>query len=159
MSEGNVEAIYIAPLKGGRMEAREEIEALAAKGLHGDRYFQVAGGFPDVPMAPSEVTLIEAEAVEAFQHESGADFGAGDSRRNLVTRGVALNDLVGREFEVGNVRLLGIRLCEPCASLARMTTEAVLPGLVHRGGLRAHILQDGVIHKGDPVRAAVLEHS
>ena len=75
----------------------------------------------------------------------------GDARRNVVTRGVALNHLVGREFRVGGVRLRGVRLCEPCSHLEGLTRPGVLDGLVHRGGLRAQILTEGEIRVGDPI--------
>jgi MOSC domain-containing protein YiiM len=131
---------------GERIVLVKEVRAVAGKGLEGDRYF--AHAKPD-----SQVTLIEAEAVEALTHESGVELKPGDARRNIVTRGVALNHLVEREFRVGEVTLRGIRLCEPCAHLAGLTAQKVLPGLVHRGGLRAQILNDGVIRAGDIIQA------
>jgi MOSC domain-containing protein YiiM len=98
-----------------------------------------------------EVTLIEAEAIEALPRDEGVAFEASESRRNLVTRGVALNHLVGREFRVGSVPLRGIRLCEPCVHLESLTRPGVKAGLTHRGGLRAQLLGDGEIRVGDPV--------
>ena len=87
--------------------------------------------------------------VQIFDY--GVELAAGDARRNIVTRGVALNHLVGKEFTVGNVRIRGIRLCEPCDHLERLTGKPVLKGLLHRGGLRAQILTEGTIHAGDEV--------
>jgi MOSC domain-containing protein YiiM len=75
-----------------------------------------------------------------------------DARRNIVTRGIDLNALVGERFAVGEVQCLGQRLCEPCAHLQRLTQPGTLRGLVHRGGLRADILAGGVIRVGDEIR-------
>jgi MOSC domain-containing protein YiiM len=98
------------------------------------------------------VTLIEIEAIEALERDYGVKLSPGDARRNIVTRGVALNHLVGKEFRVGEAVLRGIRLCEPCQHLVRLTgQEKVLPGLVHRGGLRAQVVKGGVIRVGDAV--------
>ena len=146
MGQGSVDSINITSQVGERIVSIKEVRAVAGKGLEGDRYFDHAN--PD-----SQVTLIEAEAIEALAHESGVELKPGDARRNIVTRGVALNHLVEREFRVGEVTLRGIRLCEPCAHLAGLTEQKVLPGLVHRGGLRAQILNDGVIRTGDIIQA------
>ena len=128
------------------------VRAIPGRGLEGDRYFEGRGTFSPQPPKPDfEITLIEMENIEAFARESGLPFTAHHSRRNLVTQGVALNELVSREFAVGGVRLRGIRLCEPCNYLAKSTWPAVLRGLVHKGGLRAQILVAGTIHLGDTV--------
>jgi MOSC domain-containing protein YiiM len=120
--------------------------------LEGDRYFDGTGTFSPQPQRPDfEVTLIEREKVEAFAAESGLPFTAAAARRNLVTEGVDLNALVGREFMVGTVRLRGVRLCEPCAYLAKISFPETLRGLVHKGGLRAQIVSEGVIRVGDAV--------
>ena len=133
-------------------ESRREIRAVPGRGLEGDRYFLGTGTFAKNPQQPDfEVTLIEQEAIEAFARESGLAFSAAHARRNLVTSGVALNDLVGVEFTVGAVRIKGIRLCEPCTYLAKTTFPEVLRGLVHRGGLRAQILSEGILHVGDAI--------
>jgi MOSC domain-containing protein YiiM len=95
--------------------------------------------------------LIEIEAIEALKREKDITLVPAASRRNLVTRGVPLNHLVGREFRVGPVRLLGTRLCEPCAYLEGLTQKGVLAGLIHRGGLRADIVAGGTIRVGDLV--------
>jgi MOSC domain-containing protein YiiM len=100
------------------------------------------------------MTLIEAEALEALAREHGIELSAGETRRNLTTRGISLNDLVGRRFWVGHVLCQGTRLCEPCQYLADLTRKPLLRPLVHRGGLRADILRGGVIHTGDWVRPA-----
>lgn len=125
-----------------------EVRAVPGKGLAGDRYFNQPGKRLE---GDREVTLIEMEAIENFERDYGVKFQQQESRRNIVTRGVPLNDLVGREFQVGETRLRGLRLCEPCTHLARLSGKTVIPGLVHRAGLRAQILSDGLIRVGDPV--------
>lgn len=138
------------------MRGVTEATALAGIGLEGDRYATRTGSFSTKPKPGRQITLIEAEAIEALERELGLTLAPGETRRNLVTRGVALNHLVGRDFTVGGVRLRGHELCEPCASLARMTAKPqILPGLTHRGGLRAEILEGGVIRVGDPVDGTV----
>jgi MOSC domain-containing protein YiiM len=151
MFSGSVESIHIAKDAGQGMISVEEVHAVPGKGLEGDRYFNQTGTFSK-PQPDREVTFIEIEAMDALKQESGVELAQGDSRRNIVTRGVPLNHLVGREFAVGEVSVRGLRLCEPCAHLAQLTQQGVLPGLVHRGGLRAQILTEGVIHAGDPIR-------
>lgn len=127
-----------------------EVTAIAGVGLEGDRYATRMGSFSAKPKPGRQITLIEAEAIEALERELGLALAPGETRRNLVTRGVALNHLAGREFSVGVARLRGHELCEPCTDLARMTGKPqVLPGLIHRGGLRAEILEGGVIRVGD----------
>jgi len=135
------------------MRSVDEVRAVPGRGLEGDRYFSRGGTYSDRPGPDREVTLIESESVEALGKDFGVDIGVGDARRNLVTRGVSLNDLVGREFRIGEVRLRGLRLCEPCTHLSSLVGQDVVPGLVHRGGLRAQIVRGGVIRVGDPVEA------
>lgn len=150
---GSVVSIHIAPAQGAPTTPVDEARAVPAMGLEGDRHFGRASHDPDSPRPDREITLIEIETIEALEREYKVSLSPGDARRNIVTRGVALNHLVDREFAVGEVTLRGIRLCEPCAHLASLTHEKVLPGLVHRGGLRAQILTEGVVRVGDEVRA------
>ncbi len=151
--EAFLELILTAPSPEAPMQTRESVKAIAGEGLESDRYFTGIGTFsPSEPKPDYEITLIEAEQVETFAAQQGIEFTVYDARRNLVTRGIDLNVLVGQEFRVGEVRLRGIRLCEPCSYLASKTTEAILPGLAGRGGLRAQILSGGEIKKGDPIR-------
>jgi MOSC domain-containing protein YiiM len=145
MAQPSVESIFLHGIEGGAMTRVDAANARAGLGLEGDRYFR-EGNEPD-----REITLIEAEAVEALVRDEKVPFEVSESRRNVVTRGVALNQLVGREFSVGAARLKGIRLCEPCNYLQKLTRPGVLKGLVHRGGLRARIVQDGPIRVGDPL--------
>jgi MOSC domain-containing protein YiiM len=132
------------------MQAVAEVLAVPGVGLEGDRYALKQGTFFK-PEPDFELTLIEAEAVEAAQLEHGLKLVPGDARRNLVIRGVSLNPLVGHEFQIGNVRVRGIRLCEPCSHLQALTGQPVIRALPHRAGLRAQILSEGPIRVGDPV--------
>lgn len=148
--QGQVAFIFIAQAEGEPVTSRDQVRAVPGKGLEGDRYFKQA---ETKPLGPAqELTLIEIEALEALKHDGGVEMQPGDARRNIVTRGVSLNDLVGREFRVGEVSLKGIRLCEPCSYLAERTHPHVLRGLVHKGGLRAQILTEGVIQVGDTIQ-------
>ena len=132
------------------MQTVSEVQALPGVGLEGDRYALKQGTFFK-PEPDFELTLIEAEAVESAQLEHGLKLVPGDARRNLVTRGVSLNPLVGHEFQIGSVRVRGIRLCEPCSHLQALTGQPVIRALPHRAGLRAQILSEGPIRVGDPV--------
>ena len=140
------------------MQARERVRAVPDRGLEGDRYYAGNGAFStrSVPGREiTEITLIEAEVIEHLQREYGLDVDAPDSRRNIVTRGIELNPLLGREFSVGDVRLRGASLCEPCVSLVkRPENKHLLRGLAHKGGLRAKILNAGTIAVDDPVIGA-----
>jgi MOSC domain-containing protein YiiM len=125
------------------------VRAVPGRGLEGDRYFAGIGTFSSAPsVGGRDVTLIEIESVDAL----GMTLSAADTRRNVVTSGVPLNHLVNREFRVGTVLMRGTRLCEPCAHLEQLTQPGVLKELIHRGGLRAQILSEGVIRAGDTVR-------
>ena len=156
MFEGTVIAINIAPDAAAPMQSVGEARAIPGRGLEGDRYFAHKGTFSK-PEPDRELTLIEAEAIEAMKREFEVDYGLADSRRNVVTRGVPLNHLVGKEFVIGEVKARGLRLCEPCSHLQRLSHEKVLPGLVHRGGLRAQILSEGTSRVGEVVKETVPE--
>ena len=151
MSQGQIIAIFIALAAGKPVTEIQQAHAVPGKGLEGDRYFIGAGNYSDHPSPDREVTLIEIEAIQALEREEGLRLPAGAARRNLVTQGVPLNHLVGKEFQVGEVTLRGLRLCEPCKYLADMTQAQVLPALMHRGGLRAQIIGGGIIRVGDMI--------
>lgn len=153
MTQGTVVSIHIAKAAGEPPVAVPQVRAVPGQGLEGDRYFAHTGTYSDRPGTGREVTLIEVEAIEALEQEYDLKFDPGQARRNVVTRGVAVNHLVGREFNVGEVTLRGVRLCEPCAHLASLSHEKVLPGLVHRGGLRCEILTEGIMRPGDTIQA------
>lgn len=148
---GKVVSIHIALTAGAPMKAVNEARAVPGKGLEGDRYFAESGTYSNDPGLGRDVTLIEIEAVEALKRDHGVELFPKDSRRNVVTRGAALNHLVGRDFKVGEVVLRGVRLCEPCSHLEKLSHKGVMRGLIHRGGLRAEILIGGIIRVGDTV--------
>ncbi len=152
---GRVEAIALAARATGPVVLVPEAQAAAGRGLVGDRYEAGAGTFTPVRGGGRgyDLTLIEAEVLDQLVLPDGRRLEYDEARRNLITRGVDLNSLVGRRFQVGNVECFGQRLCEPCAHLERLTTKGVLRGLIHRGGLRADILTDGHIRVGDPIHA------
>ena len=148
---GIVDSIYIAAAAKEPMRSVSSVRAVLGKGLEGDRYSFAIGTFSDQPGPSREVTLIEMEAIEAVNREHQTALTPAESRRNIVTRGVRLNDLVDREFRVGGAILKGIRLCEPCSHLESLTGKAVLSTLVHRGGLRAQVIEEGLIRACDSV--------
>lgn len=137
-----VEAIHIG--SSDALGPVESVFAVAGKGLLGDRHFRDEGVAPGAAL-----TLIEAEALEDVKL-TGAQ-----SRRQVVVRGVQLNDLVGRRFLVGDVACFGVRLCEPCSHLQQLTRPGIIKDLIHRGGLNADILADGHISVGDPISVPV----
>jgi MOSC domain-containing protein YiiM len=149
---GRVEAIAIAPEAEAGMRRVETATALAGHGLEGDRYAAGEGTFSRRGGSGRDLTLIEAEAVASLAGE-GAGIDPVDARRNLVVSGIDLDALIGRRFRVGDVLCRGARRCEPCVHLQRLTRPGVLRGLVHRGGLRADVLEGGEIRIGDEVRA------
>lgn len=152
MWTGTIDSIHIAPAAKAAIQSVNEVEAVPGAGLAGDRYFLKQGTFFK-PEPDFELTLIEVEAIEAAAREYKVTLAPGAARRNLVTRGVPLNHLVGCDFVIGNVKVHGIRLCEPCGHLEALTGLPVIKALRHRGGLRAQILTRGVIRVGDAVRA------
>ena len=148
---GEVVSIHIADKAEAPMRSVARVRAIPGKGLEGDRYFHESGTYSDRPSSAREITLIESEAIEAMARDNQITIPPGASRRNVTTRGAPLNHLVGQEFEVGHVRLFGIKLCEPCSHLEGLTQKGIIAGLVHRGGLRAQILTEGDIRVGDPI--------
>lgn len=152
MFEGRLDSIWITDRKTTSLHRVEQVEAIAGHGLAGDRYGLKEGTFSK-PSPDSEVTLMESEALEALGRECKITLEPGQARRNLITRGVPLNHLVGCEFLVGDVVLRGIRLCEPCGHLEKLTLAGVKNGLLHRGGLRAQIVRGGTVKCGDVIRA------
>ena len=143
---GQVEAIHISPEPEGRCEPVERVSALAGRGIEGDRKFG-----DHKPGSGRELTVIAAEALEALEAEHGIHLEPGESRRQVTTRGIDVNALVGRRFTVGSVEAVGIELCEPCSHLQKLTQPGVMRGLVHRAGIYADVLNDGEIAVGDAV--------
>ena len=146
---GRVDAIFVTETHGKVPEPIERVRAVAGGGLVGNRYFYADG---DAPPGRA-VTLVAAEAVEGFVNETGIEVTPAETRRNVVTRGIDVNALVGKRFRIGDVECLGIELCEPCSHLESMTKPGVIKGLVHRAGLNADVLSDGEISVGDVVTA------
>jgi MOSC domain len=143
---GSVERIWVAADTGEPGRTLETVRVIPGEGLEGDRYIIGRGTFPS-SRPGSAVTLIEAEVCESFDPPLSPE----EHRRNLVTRGIELNGIVGQEFVIGSVRFRAIRLCEPCATMQRYSERKILRPLVHRGGLRADILDSGEIHVGDRI--------
>jgi MOSC domain-containing protein YiiM len=146
MKNGRIVAIHIHGKEREVPRAIAEARLVAGKGIEGDVNFG-----KNSEDEATELTLIESEAIEAAKRDYGVDVTAGGTRRNIETRDVPLNHLVGREFRVGTAVCRGERLCEPCGHLERMTVQGIVKALVHRGGLRARILRDGVARPGDRV--------
>ena len=160
---GVVEGIFIAERSGEPMRAVTEVVGVAGRGLLGDRHCRPD---PQTILEPScgqsapphhevqDLSLVEAEVLDALRDEHGIDLAGAETRRNLVTRGIRLNDLVGRQFMIGGLLCEGVELCEPCVSIQRQTGKPVLKPLVHRGGLYARIVSSGTIRLGDAIAVA-----
>jgi MOSC domain-containing protein YiiM len=149
-----IERIFISTEAGGKQTEQEQIELIADSGIVGDRNFGLSKW-------PGQ-TLIEAEEIEAFLDEHGLPHDLTISRRNLVTRGVRLNALVGKEFQLGGVILRGVELCEPCSSLGErlyslmspdVSPKMVIQSFMVKGGLRVDALTSGAIKIGDTIQA------
>jgi len=151
---GRVEAIAVAPRAEAPMVRIDRAVARAGHGLEGDRYADQRGTFSDVHDRGHDLTLIEAEVLDALELPAGR-LAPEEARRNVVTRGIDLNALVGRRFAIGAVECVGQRLCEPCAHLERLAEQAgargTLRALIHKGGLRADVVTDGEIRVGDAI--------
>jgi len=150
--KGTIEHIHIAENAGGPPVALDSVEATAGVGLEGDRYARREGTWRD-DRSSRDITLIEAEAIESLAREDGISLAPGESRRNITTRGIRLNDLVGKEFWIGGLLARGTKLCEPCEYLQRHTGKQILKPLTHRAGLRADLLSSGRISVGDKIEA------
>ena len=146
---GHVEAIFVASERGELPAPVERVRAYAGRGLQGNRYFWEDG---DAPPGRG-VTLIAAEAMDAVALEGNVSIEPAATRRNVLTRGIDVNELVGKRFRIGDVECEGVELCEPCAHLESMTQPGLIKALVHRGGLNSVILSDGEISFGDAIVA------
>jgi MOSC domain-containing protein YiiM len=150
--QGTVISIHIAPTGAAPMKSVTNAKAVAGRGLEGDRYYTKLGTYSNQAGSGRDVTLIEIEAINGLKRDYEVQLDSGQSRRNIVTRGVALNHLVEQEFRIGDVVLRGTRLCEPCAHMEKLTVKGAMRGLVHRGGLRAEIISGGSIRVGDTIQ-------
>ena len=148
---GTVERILVTAAAEQPLGAVDTVEAIAGRGLEGDRYYHGRGTFT-APGRGYELTLVEAEVLESV------DLPWDEARRNIVTRGIELNPLVGQRFRIGTVECVGRRLAEPCAHLEKLSRPGLLRPLVHRAGLRADIVAGGTIAVGDPVEVIDESH-
>ncbi len=144
---GQVEAIFVAAERGELPAPVDRVRALAGRGLEGNRYYWEDG---DAPPGRG-ITLIAAEAMDAVAQDGDVSIEPAATRRNVLTRGIDVNELVGKRFRIGDVECEGVELCEPCAHLESMTQPGVVKAFVHRAGLNADILTDGEISVGDAV--------
>ena len=155
MWQGILEGIHIAPHAGAPLVAVPEVLVVPGRGLKGDRYYFESGSFSRWPGPHRAVSLIAEEDLELIRSESGITMTPQESRRNLLTQGVPLRELVKQEFYIGDVRFRGDRLCQPCKYLARLLEEPeLIPAMVHKGGIRARVLTEGTITTKDPIRLA-----
>ncbi len=154
---GRIEAIHVAAAAGQPLHAVEAVGVTAHVGLAGDRYGELATGrySNHASGKPRGITLIEGEELDRLADTTGIRLDPGQSRRNLTTRGIRLNELVGRTFKVGSIRVRGLELCEPCEYLQGHVGQPILAPLVHRAGLRGDPLDDGEIRVGDAIEIAI----
>lgn len=151
---GVVIDIQTAPTGGAPMVRTEHVEAVAGRGLEGDRYFAETGFYSWFRGPIRHVSLIEWEVLERLRLDHNLSLEPGATRRNIVTRDVPLGHLIGRRFRVGGATLRGVEICEPCGHLVDLTeNRPLLSALIHRGGLHAEVVESGTIRPGDPIEA------
>jgi MOSC domain-containing protein YiiM len=158
MTAAQVVGIYIATHHGEPTIRVEQAHLIPGRGIEGDRFF-IQDTSNNNQRSDREITLIEMEAIETVHQEDCIQISPDQTRRNIVTRGIRLNELVGKVFAVGEIQLRGIRLCEPCDYLASRTDPRVKQSFSHRGGLRASILTEGNIRLSDTIIPPSLESS
>jgi MOSC domain-containing protein YiiM len=150
---GIVVSLHVALSAAAPIQSVRSVVAVAGRGVEGDRYFNQLGTYSNHPGTGRHVTLIESGALDALLREYKIALEPSMARRNIVTRGIALNHLVEKQFNVGAVILRGTRLCEPCVHLEKLSQPGAMRGLIHRGGLRAEIVTGGTIRVGDEIVA------
>ncbi|MFN8664490.1 MAG: MOSC domain-containing protein [Thermomicrobiales bacterium] len=150
---GEVIAIHIALAASEPMQALQIATAFAGQGLEGDRYRNGVGFYSDVPTDPGarELTLIAEEALAAVTAETGIQIPLHEHRRNITTRGIDVDALLGQQFRIGDVVCEGVRACPPCNHLDELTGKPLLKPLARRGGLRARIVTGGDVRVGDRI--------
>jgi MOSC domain-containing protein YiiM len=154
MTTGRVEAIRIARVAGAPMASVGRVAAHAGGGLEGDRYHKGNGEWSTSPGAGRGLTLVSSDTLDQANRDNpGLEIAAVDTRRNVEVRGMDLDNLVGREFTIGTLRCVGVRLAEPCTYLEGLVGRPIVRALSHKAGLRADILEDGEIAVGDPIVA------
>jgi MOSC domain-containing protein YiiM len=153
MTNGKVVGIYIAQNQGDLTVKVDRIHVVPGMGIEGDRYFKKRTELEGQSKTGREITLIKLEAIESILLIDGIQITPQETRRNIITKGIPLNDLVGHIFFIGTIKLRGVRLCEPCQYLANKTDPRILNVMVHRGGLRADLLTEGYIQTNDIITA------
>jgi MOSC domain-containing protein YiiM len=133
------------------MRAVSAVEGAAGRGLIGDRHCRPADAPSSSEADLHNISLVEAEVLESLRNDHGIELDGADTRRNLVTRGVRLHDLIGRQFRLGGLLCEGVEVCQPCVHVQQRVGKPILRPLAHRGGLRARILASGVVRIGDSV--------
>lgn len=148
---GKILEIYIAE-KGSKPLRQSSVQVETNKGVVGDRYYHGKGTFSEklAGNRKSELTFIASEEIDHFNTTQNTALGYGDVRRNIVTQGIELKTLIGKEFTIGSTKFLGMEHCEPCVHLASTVHQKILPHLAHTG-LRAAILESGKITVGDEI--------
>ena len=149
---GSVVEIWLAGAAAEPMRRAPSVEAVAGRGLAGDRYALGGGTWAQYPDLEKQLTLIDRDDVAAVAQETGAALTPGDTRRNLVTTGIELPGLVGSWFAVGDALLFGMKRCPPCTHLERLTGTRLVKAMVHRGGINAAVFVGAAIGEGDVVR-------
>ena len=150
---GTVIDILIANKAKELLSECKEVKVVKNKGIIGDRYFYGLGSFSQRLKDKHDfhITLIEKEEIDSFNQLTGLNYSNAKFRRNLVTEGIKLNDLLGKKFEINGVLLFGMRLCEPCKMLADDIGKEFLVSMVHKAGLRAKVLESGDVKIGDTI--------
>lgn len=151
MTSGILRSIWISSAACQSLQSVAEIRAIPGRGLDGDRYSMECGTFSHWPGGGRAVSLIAEETLDAVLVERGIDLREGRSRRNLITFGIALDELQDRTFRIGTAVFRGIRPCPPCSHLEQLTERGVLDALKDRGGFRADVIAEGVLHVGDAI--------
>ena len=150
-TEGIVAALFVAHAAGDAMESPQTVRVVPGVGIPGDRYAAGLGHWSDPRWPDQQMTLIETELAEELGIEAAL------LRRNVVTRGVRLDDLIGEEFRIGTALLRGVRACDPCRYIETLTRPGLFQALRWRGGLRAAVVREGVIRVGDTIAVAPSE--
>ena len=154
IATGIVVALFTVDRRAAPMKKVEQLYALAGRGIEGDRYFLGTGTYSKSPEPGRQVTLIKSEVLESLKNTLEINVKPEESRRNILTQGIEINDLIGTEFYVGTVRLRAHRITQPCLYLEKLLDQ---PGLYkelwEKGGISCEILSDGVIKERDIITA------
>lgn len=149
MWQGEIVSVHVGPAAGAAMTSPDEIELIAGRGVRGDRYCEGVGHFSHIEAPRRQLTLFESEVLETIRRDHNVELEARECRMNVVTKGVPLSQLVGVEFVLGNARVRGLQINEPCARLNEVTGKRVIKALIHRCGLFAEVLEGGIVRPGD----------